>query len=134
MGYNIIIIYDTLQTSISCNSLGILGALYKLKLVMSSKINKTFTKTSVWIPVQLIVGMIACILLALVGLNKEKVINSIGETATTILIDVLYFIIYTQPEWTTVSQAYEWYTTSDVIEEQKHDNKEETFQKINVNG
>ena len=45
MGFDYSIVKDIEWTSISCNILGILAALYKLRQVMSSKINKTFTKT-----------------------------------------------------------------------------------------
>ena len=93
MGLDLPIIYDILWTSIFSNVLGILTALCKSRLVMSSKINKTFTKTSVWMLVQLIVGMTACIFSALIVIYHKEVVHVIGETAVAILVDVLYFII-----------------------------------------
>ena len=103
MNHELTVINDICWISVSCNSLGILIALYKLKLIMSSKTNKTFTKTSVWILIQLIVGMTGCILMALVAIYHKEITDVIGEKAYSILKDVLIFTINIQPEWTTIS-------------------------------
>ena len=66
MGHDFNIMTRILWTSVYCNSLGILIALIKMKLITSYKTNKSFTKTSVWMLVQLIVGMAACNFAALV--------------------------------------------------------------------
>ena len=75
MGFNYNILNDIWWTSVYCNTLGIVIALIKLKLITSYKTNKSFTKTSVWMLVQLILGIFACIILALAAIFISKVIN-----------------------------------------------------------
>ena len=87
------IFIDVQWVSIALNTLGIPMLAYKLKKVMSSLKNKSFSKISVWMLVQLLVGVISCILLALAGIYWEPIINLIGAFWNSILLEVLEFII-----------------------------------------
>ena len=79
---------------------------------------------------QLLSGLGFGIILSLIVVFQQPVTNFLGKTAYTVLESLLTIFVYIQPPLTTITQAQEWDSIVTIIDNQRNETIEETFDKM----